>query len=109
MRIVTELDHKIRREIRDARAIDPLVSVVDLQEHLEEKFNRTFSRKYIAMPRKPHGMETLDLERFVDDPEIHGAAAKTLKGFCLTYLPHYFPLNLPDYFDELTTALQNYA
>ena len=48
MRIVSELDHKIRREIRDARAIDPLVSVVDLQEHLEEKFNRTFSRKYIA-------------------------------------------------------------
>ena len=48
MRIVPELDHKIRREIRDARAIDPLVSVVDLQEHLEEKFNRTFSRKYIA-------------------------------------------------------------
>jgi hypothetical protein len=42
MRIVPELDHTIRREIGDARAIDPLVSVVDLQEHLEEKFNRTF-------------------------------------------------------------------
>jgi hypothetical protein len=48
MRIVPALDHKIRREIRDARAKDPLVSVVDLQEQLEKQFNRTFSRKYIA-------------------------------------------------------------
>jgi hypothetical protein len=48
MRIVPELDHKIRREIRDARAKDPLVSVVALQEQLEKQFNRTFSRKYIA-------------------------------------------------------------
>jgi len=48
MRIIPELDHKIRREIRDARAKDPLVSVVALQEQLEKKFNRTFSRKYIA-------------------------------------------------------------
>jgi hypothetical protein len=48
MRIVPELDHKIRREIRDARAKDPLVSVVALQEQLEKQFTRTFSRKYIA-------------------------------------------------------------
>jgi len=31
--------------------------------------------------------ETLPLERLVDDPEIRRAAAKTLKGFCYTYLP----------------------
>jgi hypothetical protein len=36
--------------------------------------------------------EALQLERLVDDPEIRRAAAKTLKGFCLTYLPHHFPL-----------------
>jgi hypothetical protein len=48
MRIVPEVDHKIRREIRDARAKDPLISVVDLQDQLEKQFNRTFSRKYIA-------------------------------------------------------------
>jgi hypothetical protein len=48
MRIVPELDHKIRRKIRDARAKDPLISVVALQEQLEQRFNRTFSRKYIA-------------------------------------------------------------
>lgn len=53
-------------------------------------------------------LETFQLERLVDDPEIRRAAAKTLKGFCLTYLPHHFPLDLPDYFDELTEALQNH-
>jgi hypothetical protein len=36
-------------------------------------------------------MEALQLERLVDDPEIRRAAAKSLKGFCLTYLPHHFP------------------
>jgi hypothetical protein len=48
MRIVPELDHKIRREIRDARAKDPLISVVDLQQQLEKQFARTFTRKFIA-------------------------------------------------------------
>jgi hypothetical protein len=52
-------------------------------------------------------METLQLERLVDDPEIRRAAAKTLKGFCLTYLPHHFPLDLSDFFDEMCAALQN--
>jgi hypothetical protein len=48
MRIQPELNHKIRREIRDARVKDPLISVVALQEQLERQFSRTFSRKYIA-------------------------------------------------------------
>jgi len=51
--------------------------------------------------------ETLQLERLVDDPEIRRAAAKTLKGFCLTYLPHHFPLELSDFFDEMCDALQD--
>jgi hypothetical protein len=48
MRLVPELDHKIRREIRDASAEDPLVSVAALQDQLEKQFNRIFTRKYIA-------------------------------------------------------------
>jgi hypothetical protein len=52
--------------------------------------------------------ETLQLERLVDDPEIRHAAAKTLKGFCLTYLPHHFPADLSDFFDEMAGALQDY-
>ena len=53
-------------------------------------------------------METLQLERLVDDPEIRRAAAKTLKGFCLTYLPHHFPADLSDFFDEMASALQDH-
>src|ERR1700683_5611723 len=45
-------------------------------------------------------METLQLERLVDDPEIRRAAAKTLRGFCLTYLPHHFPADVSDFFDD---------
>jgi len=52
--------------------------------------------------------ETLRLERLVDDPEIRRAAAKTLKGFCLTYLPHHFPAELSEFFDEMAGALQDH-
>jgi phage terminase large subunit-like protein len=52
--------------------------------------------------------ETLQLERLVDDVEIRRAAAKTLKGFCLTYLPHHFPADLSDFFDEMAGALQDF-
>src|SRR2546423_12886827 len=52
--------------------------------------------------------ETLQLERLVDDPEIRRAAAKTLKGFCLTYLPHHFPADLSEFFDEMAGALQDH-
>jgi len=40
--------------------------------------------------------------------EIRRAAAKTLKGFCLTYLPHHFPADLSDFFDEMAGALENH-
>src|SRR5712671_2563651 len=52
--------------------------------------------------------KTLQLERLVDDVEIRRAAAKTLKGFVLTYLPHHFPLELSDIFDEMANALQDH-
>src|SRR5450432_3273532 len=52
-------------------------------------------------------IEALQLERLVDDPEIRRAAAKTLKGFCLTYLPHHFPLDPSDFFDEMCGALED--
>jgi hypothetical protein len=45
----------------------------------------------------------------VDDPEIRRAAAKTLKGFCLTYLPHHFPLDPSDFFDEMCQAREDHA
>src|ERR1700677_251221 len=51
--------------------------------------------------------ETLQLERLVDDREIRKAAAKSLKGFCFTYLPHHFPLDRSDFFDEMCAALES--
>jgi hypothetical protein len=48
------------------------------------------------------------LEALVNDPEIRRAAAKTLKGFCVTYLPHHFPADLSDFFDEMAGAHQDH-
>jgi hypothetical protein len=56
-------------------------------------------------------MQFLDipnLEYLADDVELRRAAAKTLKGFCLTYLPHHFPADLSDFFDEMAEALQDH-
>lgn len=50
-------------------------------------------------------VEAYDL---VSDPEIRRAAAKSLKGFCATYLPHHFPLVPSDFFDEMAGSLQDY-
>jgi hypothetical protein len=47
------------------------------------------------------------LEQLVNDPEIRRAAASTLKGFCLTYLPHHFPLDPSEFFDEMCAALES--
>jgi len=49
----------------------------------------------------------LDAYDLVSDPELRRAAAKTLKGFCLTYLPHHFPLDPSDSFDEMCAALES--
>ena len=48
MRILPPVEEKIRRTIRDARVLDPLITVSGLQDALEKKLNRTFTRKYIA-------------------------------------------------------------
>jgi hypothetical protein len=48
MRIVPAIEAEIRREIRHARATDPLISVTALEQQLEKKFKRGFSYRYIA-------------------------------------------------------------
>jgi predicted phage terminase large subunit-like protein len=53
-------------------------------------------------------LEAQQLEYLADDVELRRAAAKTLKGFCLTYLPHHFPLDLSDFFDEMCEALESF-
>jgi len=53
-------------------------------------------------------IEPGQLEYLADDVELRRAAAKSLKGFCLTYLPHHFPLDLSDFFDEMCEALETH-
>lgn len=48
MRVLPPVEQEIRRAIRDARAADPLISVGALELHLEKKFNRGFSYRYVA-------------------------------------------------------------
>lgn len=48
MRILPPVEERLRREVRDARAKDPLITVSALAEILEKEFNRSFSRKYVA-------------------------------------------------------------
>ncbi len=40
-----------------------------------------------------------------DDYETRKAMAKTLKGFCIVYLPHYLTIAPADFHDELLTTL----
>jgi len=48
MKIVPAVEAEIRREVRDARAVDPRITVSGLEQLLEKKFNRGFSYKYVA-------------------------------------------------------------
>lgn len=50
----------------------------------------------------------LDTYDLVSDPELRRAAAKTLKGFCATYLAHHFPEVPSDFFDEMAGSLQDH-
>jgi len=48
MRILPAIEYEIRRAIRDARALDPIINVVALQVMLEKKFSRTFKHQYVS-------------------------------------------------------------
>jgi hypothetical protein len=47
MRVLPPVEEEMRKVIRDARAGDPLISVAGLEQVLEQRFNRGFSRKYV--------------------------------------------------------------
>jgi predicted phage terminase large subunit-like protein len=52
--------------------------------------------------------QELQLDQLVNDYEIRRALAKSLKGFCATYLAHHFPLPPSEFFDEMAAALQDH-
>jgi hypothetical protein len=64
MRILPDIEQSIRRVIRDERAKDPIISVVELQEKLERQFNRTFKHYYIKrLADKVSRQTLLELDR----------------------------------------------
>lgn len=48
MKIMPEYEEKIRRAIRDAQAIDPIITIKSMQLMLEKKFNRSFDHRYVT-------------------------------------------------------------
>ena len=48
MRILPPVEEELRRVVRDARAADPIITVSGLEAVLEKRFNRGFSRTYVA-------------------------------------------------------------
>jgi len=52
--------------------------------------------------------QVLQTDDLVSDVELRRDAAKTLKGFCATYLAHHFPQPPSEFFDEMGRALENH-
>jgi hypothetical protein len=48
MIVLPPVEEEIRRIIRDERAKDPLITVSGLEQALEKRFDRGFSRRYVA-------------------------------------------------------------
>ena len=56
----------------------------------------------------PELHEILKTDEFVSDIELRREAAKTLSGFCATYLSHHFKSDLSDFYFEMSSALEDY-
>jgi ATP phosphoribosyltransferase regulatory subunit HisZ len=64
MRTLPPLEEKIRRAIRDAKARNALITVVGLQQELEQKLHRTFDRKYLKkLCEKVHRKALIQADR----------------------------------------------
>jgi hypothetical protein len=63
-RVTENQETYLRRTIRDAIALDPLMTITQLQEVVEKKANRTLTRKYIAkLLRKTEKEVSVTLDR----------------------------------------------
>lgn len=71
MRIKPPVEQEIRRAIRNARAKDPLITVVGLQEALERQFQREFSRAYLTKLNDKVARETrMEIDRAKIEPRL---------------------------------------
>jgi hypothetical protein len=66
-----------------------------------------YARNFVRL-KMPTLEVILQSDDLVSDPELRRAAAKTLKGFCATYLAHHLPLVPSDFFDEMAATLQDF-
>ena len=65
MRVLPPVEEQIRRIIRDARAKDPLITVLGLEHALEKHFDRGFSHQYVSKIADKVAREGLvDLDMF---------------------------------------------
>jgi hypothetical protein len=80
MRILPAIEYEIRRAIRDARALDPIINVVALQAMLEKKFGRTFRHEYVSKLLHKVAREGL-VE--ADRTQIEERLAQTREGYRL--------------------------
>lgn len=71
MRLPQPFEDKIMRSIRDAYAIDPILSYAALQEALERKFDRKFSAYYVKkMCEKSHRTTLMEINRSKIAPRL---------------------------------------
>jgi hypothetical protein len=82
------------------KAIDPAAIEVWFADEArvgqKNKITRRWARRG-SRPSAPHDQRTASTY-----------SAVCPKGFCLTYLPHHFPLELSAFFDEMAAALQDH-
>jgi hypothetical protein len=90
MRITPPIEDSIKRRLRDAMALDPLITISGLQQHLEEQFDRTFSFYYvrklmykIATQARMEGDRTKIEDRLTRLRETHRLAREKL--LCILY------------------------
>ncbi len=70
-RIVHEHEQEIRRAIRDAYAVDPIITQKKLLEFLEKRFNKPFGHQYISrLVKKVNGEVMPNLDREKIEPRL---------------------------------------
>ena len=79
MRIIPEVEADLRRTIRDARAIDPLITTGLIKALLEKKYQRGFSYQYVARLVEKVAREALiEVDRAQIEKRIAGCVLRML-------------------------------
>ncbi|AVT83675.1 hypothetical protein [Rhodopseudomonas palustris] len=80
MKIDKKVEERLLNEIRNTIARDPVITILGMQEHLEKKFNRLFSRQYVT---RMMGRVTNRALEEVDQAKINERIAQTRATFSI--------------------------